>query len=80
MAIIKNAAAVFVNLPTPFNARGQIQGQLSALQKPNAIMNKTEVNPLVQIAPIEKQIPKKAQAASALLCAINLGIITVPRK
>ena len=59
MAIIKNAAAVFVNLPTPFKASGQIQGQLSALQKPIAITHKTEVSPLVKIAPIEKQMPKK---------------------
>src|SRR5688500_1966527 len=80
MAIIKKAAAVLVNLPTPFNASGQMQGQLSALQKPIEITHNTEVNPSVTMAPIEKQIPKKAQPASALLCEIYLGIKTVPRK
>ena len=67
MAMISNAAAVFVNLPTPVRASGQMQGQLRALQKPMAITNETETIPLVKIAPIEKQIPRKAQAASALL-------------
>ena len=80
IAIIKNAAAVLVNLPTPFNASGQMQGQLSALQKPIAITNKTEVKPLVKIAPSEKHIPQKAQPARALLCVIYLGINSMPAK
>lgn len=43
IAITNNADAVFVNLPKPSRAKGQIAGQTSAFAKPSKATNNTEI-------------------------------------
>jgi len=74
MPIINNADPILRNLPKPSMANGQIAGHMIELANPNAAINRTEVNPLVNIAMIENMTPRIAKYLSALACEINLGM------
>ena len=66
MPTINNAEAVFVNFPNPFIANGQIAGHTNALAKPRIAIKKTDVAPVVKMAPNENKIPRMAENFKAV--------------
>ena len=63
---INKADAALVNFPKPFIASGQIAGHTNALAKPRIAIKKTEVVPVVKIAPNENRIPNIAENFKAV--------------
>ena len=75
---INKAEAVFVNLPKPLMANGQIAGHTNALAKPRMAIKNTEVNPEVKMAAIENTIPSIAENINAVDWDKYLGIVKMP--
>ncbi len=78
IAMINKADAVFVNLPKPVNAKGQIAGHTKAFAIPKAATKRTDVNPEVYTIQNEQIIPKIALAFNAKYWLLYLGIKSVP--
>ena len=68
--IINNAAPIFVNLPRPLIAKGQIAGHITAFEKPSNAKQKTAIIPVVKMASNTSTIDKTTLQTNAFCCDI----------
>ncbi len=78
IAIINNEDPVFVNLPNPSIANGQIEGQINELANPSNEIKTTDTIPDVNNANTANEIPARADSFKAVSCFMKRGIQMMP--
>jgi hypothetical protein len=78
IAIINSEDPVFVNLPNPSIANGQIDGQINELANPNNEIKTTDNTPDVNNAITANEIPAMAESFNAFSCLMKRGMQIIP--